>query len=388
MTVCFFAPYHAADGRTPETYLKAVPLYRHLPRELAARGHTVHVVLLFPSAHHLECDGVDYHFVPTTRFAQRIARHVGRALGHDPAYYEPATAALRRVRSLRPDVVHVHGLTLHLNHALRRLTSGHGAPPIVVHFHGGFPPERRWVRRLQRFALGDVARFLFTTHEHARPFVETGLLTADRVRAFMETSSPFRLLPRAACRVATGMTGNPIFLWAGRLHPIKDPLTALRGFEQIAHARPEAQLYMHYLTDELLPDVTGFLAERPDLRGRVHLRGRAPFEAMERIYNSADVLLQASRREFSGCAVLEALSCGVWPVVTDLPSFRAMTDGGRIGGLFPPGDPDALARQALDIPLDTLPDLPERVRAHFDAELAFPVLAARLESIYEELMPR
>src|SRR5450759_4344953 len=99
-----------------------------------------------------------------------------------------------------------------------------------------------------------------------------------------------------------------------------------------------------------------FVEQRPSRAPHVHFQGRAPFERMEAIYNSADFLLQASRREFSGCAVLEAMACGVIPVVTDIPSFRVMTEGGRHGILFPLGDDRALAGGVLAIDPCTVPE--------------------------------
>ncbi|HWQ14603.1 MAG TPA: glycosyltransferase family 4 protein, partial [Roseiflexaceae bacterium] len=258
-------------------------------------------------------------------------------------------------------------------------------PPLVLHYHGGYPPRNPLARAALRAGLGRAARLLFTTREHARPFVETGLVDGAQVAVLMETSSAFRPLPQDKARCATGMHGDPVFLWAGRLHPVKDPLTALRAFAQIAAARPAARLYMHYLTAELEEEVRAFLAARPGLAARVELRGRAPFERMEAIYSSADFLLQASRREFSGCAVLEAMACGAIPAVSDIPSFRAMTCGGRYGVLFPPGDAAALARGVLAIPPAEIPARAAAVRAHFERALSFPALAEQLEKVYRGL---
>lgn len=385
--VCFVMLYYAPGRRLedPASYLAETPIHRALPQALAARGHRIDVVHLAPRDLAYCEAGVRYHFVASPALVRGAARLAGRLAGRDPSYWEPAWSAIRRVRDLEPDVVHVHGLTLNLNLGLLRRGLGPGTP-MVLHYHGGYPSRQRLVRRVQRANLDRAGRACFTTRAHAEPFLRAGLLSdAGRIVELVETSSTFQPRDRPAARAETGMTGDPVFVWAGRLHPIKDPLTALRGFERILAGWPAAQLYMHYLTDECLPNVRAFLAERPTLAAHVHLRGRAPFAAMETIFNSADFLLQASRREFGGCAVLEAMACGVIPVITDIPSFRMMTDDGRAGILFPVGDDAELARQVLALPRAEIPQRARDVRAWFDRSLSFTSMAHRLEALYTEL---
>jgi glycosyltransferase involved in cell wall biosynthesis len=185
------------------------------------------------------------------------------------------------------------------------------------------------------------------------------------------------------------MWGDPVFLWAGRLEAIKDPLTALRGFDLIRRSWPGARLYLHYLTDTLLPELRAFVDDRPGLAERVDFRGRAPHDAMEAVYNSADFLLQASRprmpggiAEYSGYVPLEAMACGVVPVLSDVPSFRLMTDGGRAGVLFPCGDAAALAQRVLALGPQAIARLGRSARSRFDAEFSFSAMAGKLESVY------
>jgi glycosyltransferase involved in cell wall biosynthesis len=106
---------------------------------------------------------------------------------------------------------------------------------------------------------------------------------------------------------------------------------------------------------------------------------------MEATFNSADILLQASLREFSGCAVLEAMACGVIPIVSDIPSFRVMTECGRFGALFPVGDSAALARKLVDLPLESIERRSLAIRAHFEQRLSFDAMARQLVPIYQEM---
>jgi len=386
--ICFAVFHYPSTYTDPEDYLERMPIFRDIPRVLAERGYTVHVVHLFPSSQEFTRDGVHYHFVRSGMMARRFAQGVAWITGRKATPpYEPAWHAVQIIRRLRPDLIHFHGANLYLNHALLLAAWGGKKPPLVLHYHGGYPSPNRLVRRLQRFNYRRVARFLFTTQTHARPFLDAGLIDEEsRVVAFMETSSPFRPRPRAQTRHETGLRGDPVFLWAGRLDPIKDPMTALRGFERILASWPKAHLYVYPLTATLLPDLRTYVAARPLLKQHVHFRDRAPFEQMERLHNSSDFLFRTSLHEFSGCAVLEAMACGVIPVVTDIPSFRAMTDGGRYGVLFPPGDAEALVRGVLAIPLEEIPERSRQVRAWFEHALSFPALARQLDAVYREVI--
>lgn len=385
--ICFLAALHDAVVRDPARYLDDIHLHRFLPQVLAKRGYDVRFVKLAPNDARYYEGGVDYHFVAEPAFVRKAAARAGRALGRQGARLEPGVRTLRRVASMNPDIVHVHGLDLYFNVALTRLLVRRRGARLVMHYHGGYPSRQPVARALQRFSLSGVSRYLFTAEEQAQPFMACGMIARpDHVVQFMELSSPFEMQPRSECRAETGMTGRPVFVWTGRLHPIKDPLTALKGFERIAVAWPEAALYMYYRSGELQADVQSYVESRPNLRERVHLRGPAPYPRMEAIYNSADFLLQASRREFSGCAVLEALSCGVYPVVTDLPPFRAMTSGGRIGVLFPAGNAQALADGVLSLAPDAASTRARAVRAHFERELSYDALGSKLDAVYQDIL--
>lgn len=391
MKLCYTSLYYdpAMVHLRPPDYVDRLGI-RHLPEQMAAREHEVHVVQQFAYDADFAENGVHYHFVAAGRPARVLSILAGRLFQSSPVYLEMALRPIRRIRSLQPDLIHFHGAILTLNLWLLLRLLGSAAPPVLLHYHGGYPSTRGWVRHLQRRCMSQVTRFFFTTRWHTRPFVDAGMIEEDdpRVVKLMEVSSPLEWQPRAIARRQTDMTGNPIFLSVARLHPVKDPLTMLRGFARIQEECPDARLYLHYLTDEMLPQLRQFVKGRPGLAGRIHFGGRVSRQTLEATYNSADFLLQASQREFSGYAVLEAMSCGVIPVVTDIPSFRAMTAGGRYGILFPPGDDAALARRVLAIDNRQRTELAAAVRRHFERELSYPALAGRLESTYHEVLQK
>ncbi len=367
----------------PEAYLDSVPIHSELPRRLAALGHRVEVVHAAPYDCRLTENGVAYHFVGSGALLARASAAMGNLLHRDRVLYELAVPAVERIRSLKPDLIHFHGVTLNwnLHLLLRRLGKD---TPVLLHYHGGFPAANPLTRAVQRYNFSHAVRVLFTTRLQAKAYTQAGILEdRGRVVELIETSTTFSMRPRGEARRQTGVYGDPVFLWTARLHPIKDPLTALRGFAKIVCFRPEAQLYLYYKSEELLPALRDFVRQVPGLHAHVHFRGRAPAGKMEAVYNSADFFLQASRREFSGCALLEAMACGAIPVVTDIPSFRAITEAGCYGFLFRRGDPEELARRALQLQQREIAPFAHQVARKFQRDLSFDAMARKLEEIYQ-----
>lgn len=156
MKICFAVLYYSPE-RLPEepvAYLDRVPLFRHLPRELAAQGHSVHLVHQFSRDARLAEGGVDYRFVAESRAARGLSRLTHLGTRRPRMYWEPAGRSIAAIRDLEPDLIHFHGTVLHLNLALLLRRLGPNRPPLVVHHHGGEPARNRWLRRLQARSLG------------------------------------------------------------------------------------------------------------------------------------------------------------------------------------------------------------------------------------------
>lgn len=76
---------------------------------------------------------------------------------------------------------------------------------------------------------------------------------------------------------------------------------------------------------------------------RIGFRGRLGPETLAGELRAADVYVSTSRSDSTSVSLLEAMACGVPPVVTDIPANREWITEGENGLLVPPGDPLALA---------------------------------------------
>jgi glycosyltransferase involved in cell wall biosynthesis len=124
------------------------------------------------------------------------------------------------------------------------------------------------------------------------------------------------------------------------------------------------------------------IASDPQLRNRVTLLGRVPHEQVEQLMRAADIFVLGSHREGSGYSLIEALACGLPPVVTDIPSFRSLTGNGAVGMLWPCGDSQALGAALQAVAARTGSEARNAVHAHFERELSFDALGAKLAAMY------
>lgn len=358
----------------PERTLEAFVALREFASGLRLAGADVSVVQRFASTAGVTRDGIEYAFV-----ADGTA---GR-----PRPFGPCLAVQRRVAREQPDVVHVNGLVFPFQTGLLRRRLGPG--PALVAQHHAERPWRGWRGALQRRGLVAVDAFLFTAAAQATPWRAAGVIRAAQdVFEVMEGSTGLRPLPRARARERRPLSGSPALLWVGRLQEVKDPLTLLAGFELLLADVPKAHLTMVFGEADLRAEVEARLAEQARLGAAVTLVGRVPHEELAALYGSADYVVAASHREGSGFAVAEALACGAVPIVTDIPSFAAMTDGGRLGALWRPGDAADFARAARAVLARPHRELSDAAIAHHRDHLSAGAIGRRALEAYSAVVAR
>jgi glycosyltransferase involved in cell wall biosynthesis len=234
-----------------------------------------------------------------------------------------------------------------------------------------------------------AAGLAFCALEQARPFADAGLVYPEtQLYEVPESTSRFAPGDRQEARRVTDIKGDPAILWVGHLNANKDPLTVLEGISAAARELPRLHLFCCFGAAPLMRDVQSRIASDPNLRDRVHLLGRVPHERIEQLMRAADLFVLGSHREGSGYSLIEALACGLPPVVTDIPSFRSLTGAGSVGMLWPCDDPYALREAIRSVAACADSKMRAAVRAHFDLELSIDSVGLKLASMYEDVLGR
>jgi glycosyltransferase involved in cell wall biosynthesis len=223
----------------------------------------------------------------------------------------------------------------------------------------------------------------FTAREQAEPWRAAGVIGDQRIIEIVEASTTMRTVERDRARAAIGVTGSPVILWVGRLTTNKDPLTVLDGLERALPQLPAAQAVMVFGDDTLLPAVDQRVRRSPILQSQVLLTGRVSHQEMPNFYGAADVFISGSHSEGSGYALIEAMAAGVVPVVTDIPSFRAIT--GECGRRWAAGDAQQCANALLSVLGGDRHGERDQCRARFDRDLSWDAIGERTVDEYRSL---
>jgi glycosyltransferase involved in cell wall biosynthesis len=361
--------------RTPSALLEAYHTLTVWSEAVARAGAHVSVVQRFKAAAMVDRDGIGYQFVPDPSAPWLSTQDA-------PPPFVAAVAALT------PDVVHVNGLIF--PQLVKAIRAAIGPRPVIVaQHHGGEFPIRgsglvgMWQRKKWRDGLAAADAISFTAREQAEPWLAAGVLGPQRVVEIVEASTRLRAVGRDRARSAIGADGDPLILWVGRLTTNKDPLTVLDGLERALPHLPDGRAIMAFDDATLLPAVDHRVRESEFLKARVTLAGAVSRDEIPNYYGAADVFVSGSHSEGSGYSLIEALSMGVVPVVTDIPSFRVIA--GDSGGRWAAGDPDALSRTLVAVCRD-LPTHRLAARAQFDRVASWEAIAERTVSEYRRLL--
>jgi glycosyltransferase involved in cell wall biosynthesis len=367
MRVAIVNPVWDARASTPQATLDRFRSLTGWAEAIQSAGAVdVHVFQRFHQAADIDHGGVKYHFVAD-------------GLRPRPRTWDGVNALGTAAAAALPDVVHINGLDQpRLTRGLRRRLP---SSAIVLQDHGGFDPmvQPLWRVAWMRRGLMKADALLVATQGHKDIFIASGLVPAElQVRDVMEASTGLR-----ARNDSTGRDGLTL-LFVGRLNRNKDPLTVLDAFNRFLLRRPDARMLFVYETDELESAMRAVLNANPALASRVSLVGAVAHEDLPAVYAKADIFVLGSHREAMGFAALEAMACGVIPVLTDIASFRGMTDSGRLGGLWRPGDARSLVDALLRVTTRALRPQRDDVRAYFERRLSWEAIGRRALEIYRE----
>ncbi|WP_200256528.1 glycosyltransferase [Halorhodospira neutriphila] len=284
------------------------------------------------------------------------------------------------------DIVHVHGVDFF--HDFLAVTRPLHRRPLVLSTHGGFF-HTRFARRLKTAWFHTVTRTTGRAYERVLAVSEgdgerfRGILPASRIEVIENGVDTQKQADGASQAL------QPRLIYFGRWSSNKGLPETLNLLRALRERDPAWRLV---------------IAGRPydhtaaDLRRRAAEQGLAEGDALEIVASPSEEALRGylgqasyfvglSRYEGFGIAAIEAMSAGLTPVLSDIPSFRRLVERAGLGLLGDPALPDALAERLLEVHALGEAAYAERRRAAMAAAegYAWPRIADQYLRIYERL---
>ena len=156
---------------------------------------------------------------------------------------------------------------------------------------------------------------------------------------------------------------GPVFVCSRAFHEVYDNGTIVRALAALNVVPPDFAL--SFLSSGPLLDETIALADRilpPHTRKRVSFAGGVSDVEIVAALRSATFYLSASLSDGASASLLEAMACGLLPIVSDIPANREWISDNN-GLLFTPGDHTALAR-SIKVALEGGPWIASAIQAN------------------------
>lgn len=365
MRFVFLSYNYSPDIHSPEEWVDRLKFYVGSLEHLSKQHQVIRVDQINYEGHFVH-NGVEYYCVDD-----------GKKKNYFPKKLH------RFVKSLEPDVVVVSSFLFPLQVIQLRRSLGKKVK-IIVQNHADklFTGIKKY---LQRWADNSIDAYIFASSAMGADWVRKGnISTGKKIHEIVGGSSLFYPIDKQGAKSKTLVQGNPVFLWVGRLNENKDPLNVVNAFLEFADEQPDAKLYMIYQTTELLDEIKAAINNHKNSTSII-LVGEIKHSELLYWFNSVDFYISGSHYEGSGTALGEAMSCGCIPVVTDIFSFRFITNNGNCGLLYKPGDKQGLIfmlQKAVKLNREE-----ERKKSvdHFNKELSFEVIARKFYEVAASL---
>lgn len=371
-----FPPYRGGTGN----------VCYHNARELARRGHEVHVfTAAVPGAPARELrDG----------FVAHRLRPLLRA-GNAPVL----PSLLWRLRGF--DIVHLHCPFI-IGAEFAALATMLHHIPLVVTYHNDLIHDGSWRDIVFRLAtwtgrhavLEKARRLIFVSQGHAE--------TNDQRDVYRQRQQISRIVPNSIdIHIFKPQCGHTYARTALKLPPDGRMIGFVGGLDSAHHYKGLSTL-IHTLTNPLLENIHLLVIGDGNLKSkycqetsvlgiseRVHFHGAVANEELPLFYQACDILVMPSLvAESFGLVLIEALACGIPVIASDGPGVRSVVQHGRTGLLVKPGDQHDLAAALQALLSDPIrcQEMGRAGRIDIEANYSNERVGEQLESIYYEML--
>jgi glycosyltransferase involved in cell wall biosynthesis len=277
---------------------------------------------------------------------------------------------LFHIKKMKPQYVIIHGLDYFLEAGLIGFLF---KLPVFLQHHA----EKTYLRKksiLMSVADNYISAYFFNGKELAKPYLENKLIKAgSKIIEIPEATTPFTLKEKHT-------TSTKRLVCIGRLNENKNTITILKAINLVKESRQDFHLSIFYGTSELEYELKTYV-ETNKLHSFVSFKGSVSQQEVESVLNQSDLFVSASLYEGSGFSLIEAMACGVYPIVSTISAFNYLVSDLTFKQQFEPTNEIELAHKlnaSLNTELNTL--MRQSIHQHFKKTCSSTAIAEAIHS--------
>jgi glycosyltransferase involved in cell wall biosynthesis len=370
MRICY-----VADGTSIHT--------QRWVNHFAKKGHETHLICwkMMPGYE----DSVNIHLL--AKLAPKMW-----AVSQYPSFLFWIPQVRRLVNRIKPDIVDGHFITVY-----GFLAACSGFHPLVVSAWGSdilIQPRRNPVWRFTAaytVRKADIVICLFPVDVAERQIAELGI-GSNKIRPILLGVDTSQFNPshhdERIRRTLNIDRPQSVVVSTRNLAPIYDVETLVRAIPLVLAETAQASFIIAGTGEQR--DYLTELARTLGVSGNTKFIGWVPRSELPGYLSSADIYVSSSLSDGTSNSLLEAMACGLAPIVTDIPANRAWINDGENGFLFPTRDHEALASKIIYLLSndDTRADFGKRSQEIVRQKAEQQTEMKKLEGAYNELVQR
>ena len=352
-----------------------------LGKALAQRGHQVHFITTeLPFRIEELTENLFFHQVTAMPYP----------VFETPPYTLALASQMAEVAEReRLDILHAHYAVPHSTAAFLARACCNCPTRIITTLHGtdtrlvGLDPSY-W--RITRFSMNQADGLTAVSYYLRDVSVRDFHLDKD-VRVIYNFVDVERFRPARCSFLRNKLAGEDerILIHLSNFRPIKRVPDVIRAFALLAHRVKSRLLLVGTGPDR---GEAERLAVELEIADHVHFLG--PMNDVSPVLSVADLCLMASEQESFGLAALEAMSCQVPVIATQVGGLPELVMEGETGYLVPLGDVEAMAARAWELLNDEEKrrSLAHNARQHAVEHFHIDQIVSQYEEYYRDVMHR
>lgn len=250
----------------------------------------------------------------------------------------------RLIRKIKPNILHAHYVT-----DCGFLGALSGFHPFVLSAWGSDvlvdPANSRISRYSVKFAL-KRADLITTEGENAiEEMIRLGA-DPDKMHLVLHGVDVRKFNTKGkSLKEKHKISNSPLVISTRNLAPIYDMETLIRAVPLVLEQVPEVKFVI--AGDGVQKNYLEDLAKSLNVLNSISFLGHMPHQELPRYLRAAEVYVSTSLSDTISVSILEAMACGLAPVVTDIGDNRKWIEDRKNGFIIPTKRPDLLAEKIV-----------------------------------------